>query len=263
MQNLKITLIQTDNNWHDTDANLSMFEKKISEINTSTDVILLPEMFNTGFSMETELLAEPMEGKTFLWMMNKASETGALIIGSIIVKENDNHYNRLIWMEPNGSYAIYDKRHLFRMADEDQYYTMGNELFIKEWKGWKICPLVCYDLRFPVWSRNHEREDSQLAYDLLIYIANWPQARSKAWDILLGARAVENQCYCVGVNRIGIDGLGIAYNGHSSLYNAKGEVLFFNEDEEIIHTEELNYDSLQQYRKKFPVHLDADKFSID
>ena len=263
MQNLKITLIQSDNNWHDTDANLSMFEKKISGINTNTDVILLPEMFNTGFSMETELLAEPMNGKTFLWMMNKASETGALIIGSVIIKEEDNFYNRLIWMQPDGSYESYDKRHLFRMADEDQYYEAGNNLLIKEWKGWKICPLVCYDLRFPVWSRNRKGEDSQLAYDLLIYIANWPQARSKAWDILLGARAVENLCYCVGVNRVGKDGLGIAYDGHSSVYDAKGEVMFFNEGEEIIHTEELNYTSLQQYRKKFPAHLDADKFDID
>jgi len=263
MQNLRITLIQSNNHWHDIDANLSMFENNISGINANTDVILLPEMFNTGFSMETELLAEPMEGKTFLWMKNKASETDALIIGSVIIRENGNYYNRLIWMEPNGSYATYDKRHLFRMAEEYRYYAAGNKLLIKMWKGWKICPLVCYDLRFPAWSRNYKREDKALAYDLLIYIANWPQARSRAWDILLEARAVENLCYCVGLNRIGKDGLGIAYNGHSSVFNAKGETLFFNEGEEVIHTEELNYDSLDQYRKKFPVHLDADEFSID
>ena len=263
MQNLKITLIQSDHHWHDVDANLSMFEKKISGISTNTDIIVLPEMFNTGFSMEAEMLAEQIDGKTFQWIKDRAAETGALIIGSVIIIEEDNYYNRLIWMQPDGSYRTYDKRHLFRMADEHQHYAAGNELLIKVWKGWKICPLVCYDLRFPVWGRNYKMEDGTLAYDLMIFIANWPQARSKAWDILLGARAVENSCYCVGVNRVGKDGLGIAYNGHSSVYDAKGEALFFNEGEEIIHTEELNYESLDQYRKKFPVHLDADGFSIN
>ena len=264
MQDLKITLIQTDLHWEDIDANLAMLEEKIWRINRTTDVIVLPEMFTTGFTMAASRLAEHMNMKTFKWMKQMADQTGALILGSYIVRVHDRYYNRLLWMEPGGNYKTYDKRHLFRMANEHKTYSAGESLLVASWKGWKICPLVCYDLRFPVWSRNRlDRETETLAYDVAIYVANWPTARIDAWDTLLRARAIENLAYVVGANRIGQDGSGVEYNGRSTVISPKGEPIFTNEGADIIHTVELNANSLHAFRHRFPSHLDADDFSIE
>ncbi len=264
MQDLKITLIQSDLHWEEVDANLSMFEEKIWQINRSTDVIILPEMFTTGFTMAASKLAEHMNMKTFKWMKQMADQTGALILGSYIVKVHDMYFNRLLWMEPGGSYRTYDKRHLFRMANEHKTFSPGESLLIATWKGWRICPLVCYDLRFPVWSRNRwDKESDTLAYDVSIYVANWPTARIDAWDTLLRARAIENVSYVVGVNRIGIDGTGVEHNGRSAIISPKGEAIFTNEGAEIIHTVELNANSLHAFRHRFPAYQDADDFSIE
>ncbi|MGI9542848.1 MAG: amidohydrolase [Cyclobacteriaceae bacterium] len=261
MQDLNISLIQSELHWHSIEANLAMFEEKIWQLEGKSDVILLPEMFNTGFTMEVSL-AEPMNSKTFRWMHQMASQTGALVLGSYIVKEQGQTFNRLLWMEPNGDFAYYDKRHLFRMAEEHQSFAEGTELLIKSWKGWNICPLICYDLRFPVWSRNRTDGDHP-SYDLLIYVANWPQARVQAWDALLKARAIENACYTIGLNRVGTDGNNISYNGHSATYNFKGENVFDAGEQQGLHSFSIEYQSLMAYRKAFPVHLDADDFEID
>jgi omega-amidase len=258
MQDLKITLIQSDLHWKSAQANLAMFEEKIWKIEEPTDLIILPEMFNTGFTMDAKEVAEPMNYQTFKWMKQMAAQTKAVVTGSLIIREGDKYYNRLIWMEPEGSFSIYDKRHLFRMAEEHQVFTAGDKKMIKEIKGWKICPLICYDLRFPVWSRNVNN-----AYDLLIYVANWPQARSVAWNTLLRARAMENLSYAVGVNRIGNDGNGIYYSGDSAFIGPKGEEIFLAYDKELIHTQTLNYKDLQSFREKFPANLDADGFIIN
>ena len=260
MQDLIVSLIQSELHWHSIEANLAMFEEKIWLLEQKSDVILLPEMFNTGFSMDVSH-SEPMNSKTFRWMHQMAAQTKALILGSYMVKVDGQNFNRLLWMEPSGDFAHYDKRHLFRMANEDQFFAEGNERLIRNWKGWNICPLVCYDLRFPVWSRNPVI-DGSFAYDLLVYVANWPQARSQAWDTLLRARAIENACYTIGLNRIGSDGNGIEYNGHSSIYDYKGDTLFYAKDQPTNHSLAINYKSLINYRDAFPVQLDADNFEI-
>lgn len=263
MQDLKITLIQSDIHWHNIEANLMMFEEKISQISDPTDLILLPEMFNTGFTMSVEQMSETMDDRTFQWMKRLSAQTNSLLIGSLIIEDEGRYFNRLIWMEPDGTFDFYDKRHLFRMADEEKYYSSGKKILIKEWKGWKICPLICYDLRFPVWSRNKaDQSNGKMNYDLNLFIANWPAARSNAWDVLLKARAVENLCYTAGLNRVGKDGKDIEYNGHSAVIDPKGDYIFYNENEEIIQTVTLDYDNLQSYRKKFPAYLDADQFEV-
>ncbi len=260
---LKITLIQTDLHWQDIDANLAMFEEKIWQINQHTDLIILPEMFNTGFSMDTRKLAEPMNSKTFRWMKQQAAQTGAVVTGSVIIRADNQYYNRLIWMEPSGEFAIYDKRHLFRMGQEHLTFTPGNQRIICSLKGWRICPLVCYDLRFPAWSRNQfDLEKERLQYDLLMYVANWPEPRSRVWDTLLPARALENLCYVVGVNRIGKDGENVRYNGHSKVIDFKGNSLMENREDEFISSISINMEALQDFRKKFPVYLDSDHFEI-
>ncbi|MCK6616037.1 MAG: amidohydrolase [Cyclobacteriaceae bacterium] len=262
-QKLKITLIQSNLYWEEVASNLSMFEEKIWAIGQETDVIVLPEMFSTGFTMNAAKLAEPMNMTTFKWMRQMAAQTQALMLGSFIVKENNSYYNRLLWMEPSGNFKTYDKRHLFRMADEHQTYSAGDTRLTAEWRGWRICPLVCYDLRFPVWSRNgYDKAAGRLDYDVLVYVANWPSARVEAWDALLKARAIENLCYTVGVNRTGDDGNGIPYNGHSASYSPKGETLFFETEKEVIKTIELDFDMLQSYREKFPAWRDADEFEV-
>ncbi len=264
MQDLKITIIQSDIHWEDIGANLAMFEEKIWQIGEPTDVIVLPEMFTTGFTMNAQKLAEPMNMRTFRWMKQMADQTKALVIGSFIASIHDRHYNRLLWMEPGGNFKTYDKRHLFRMADEHQTYTPGESLLVGHWKGWRICPLICYDLRFPVWSRN--RWNSTLrkpTYDLAIYVANWPKVRIGAWETLLKARAIENLCYTVGVNRIGMDENGIEYNGLSAIVNPKGEPVFTVEGMEAVKTVEISGNSLQSYRDKFPAFMDADDFSVE
>jgi omega-amidase len=264
MEDLSITLIQSALHWENSVANLAMFEEKIWQVEKPTDVIILPEMFSTGFSMKPAGLAEMMNQNTFKWMKQMASQTGALMIGSFIAKEKNNFFNRLLWMQPDGSYRTYDKRHLFRMADEHNVYTPGESKFIGTWKGWNIFPLVCYDLRFPVWSRNGwNSADKRMNYDVLIYVANWPQPRVSQWDTLLRARAIENLSYAVGLNRVGDDGNGVPYNGHSVVVGPKGEEIFFADESEMIKTVNLNYNELIAHRTKFPAYLDADNFSID
>lgn len=260
--NLKVTLIQSELHWQNVDKNLTMFTDKINAINEATDIIVLPEMFNTGFSMESEKLAERMNGKTVSWMMQMAKKTNAVIVGSLIVTEHDEYYNRLVWAQPNGDYYTYDKRHLFRMADEHEYFSAGKDLLIVHYKGWRICPLICYDLRFPVWSRN-VTERGEIAYDCLIYIANWSSARKAPWSKLLEARAIENQCFVVGLNRVGKDGKKIDYSGNSVVINPKGDgVSTMPENKNITQTHTISLDELNTFREKFPVGMDADKFEI-
>lgn len=264
MQDLKVTLIQSDLHWEDSEANLAMFEEKIWQIGNTTDVIVLPEMFTTGFTMNASRLAEHMNMRTFKWMKQMADQTGALILGSYIVRVHDRYYNRLLWMEPGGNYKTYDKRHLFRMSNEQKTYSSGESLLIGTWKGWRICPLICYDLRFPVWSRNKwDMSAKRLSYDLLIYVANWPVTRIDAWSTLLKARAIENLSYVVGVNRIGMDDNGIEYNGNSAIISPKGDNIFTTEGIEVTKTIELNANSLQAFRDRFPAYLDADDFNIE
>jgi omega-amidase len=262
MQDLSITLIQTELYWQEPSANLAALEEKIWQINSETDLIVLPEMFTTGFTMDVKEHAEPMNSRTFRWMKQLAAQTGAVVTGSYIVQEGGKYYNRLIWMQPDGEYQHYDKRHLFRMANEHDYFSPGQKPIICEWKEWRICPLICYDLRFPVWSRNRVRADGDLSYDLLLYVANWPAARVDAWKILLQARAVENLCYVAGVNRVGIDGKGIDYNGYTSLINPKGEVLYQEQRRQYICTQKISASELREFRGKFPAQMDADSFTI-
>lgn len=257
MENLKIALVQIDIYWENITANLASLEEKLAIISADTDLIILPEMFNSGFSMNPEVLAEHMNLTTFRWMKQMAKKTGAVVTGSYIVKENGRNYNRLIWMQPDGNYDQYDKRHLFRMAAEHNHYAAGTKRIIKELKGWKICPLICYDLRFPVWSRNVNTE-----YDLLIYVANWPAVRSHIWSNLLLSRAIENQCYVVGVNRVGLDGNGYEHSGDSAIANYNGKTLAAESNIETIIYFELNKSDLVHFREKFPTHLDADGFEI-
>jgi omega-amidase len=274
MQDLSVTLIQTDLYWENPTANLANLEEKIAQISTQTDLIILPEMFNSGFTMNAKSVAEPMNFTTFKWLRQQAKKANAVVTGSFIVKEGEQYFNRLIWMRPDGSFEKYDKRHLFRMGNEHQTFTGGTERIIVELKGWKICPLICYDLRFPVWSRQGEREKddlytshltphaSHLSYDLLIYVANWPAVRSQVWDVLLQARAIENQSYCIGVNRVGEDGMGLNYSGNSAVIDFKGNPIFYQKDSEIIHTQIISYQELIDFRTKFPAYLDADDFIV-
>jgi omega-amidase len=256
MSDIKITTIQSDIYWEDIDANLSMFEQKLFGIE-NTDIIVLPEMFTTGFTMNSVNLAEEKSDKTIAWMLNKAKLKKACIVGSFIYKENNKNYNTLVWAFPDGNYKTYHKRHLFRMANENNFYSFGKERLTVIYKNWKICPLICYDLRFPVWSRNNEN------IDLYIYIANWPETRITAWNKLLQARAIENLAYIVGVNRVGKDGNGINYSGSSVLIDFKGDLIeeHSNEKESII-TSLLSKNKLQKFKTKFPAYLDADEFKV-
>ena len=242
-----------------------MLEKKIMSIAARTELVLLPEMFSTGFSMEPAKLAEGMEGETVQWMKRIASEKKVVLAGSFIYGENGQppYYNRLLWMLPNGQYGIYDKRHRFAYAGEDEHYEPGNKRLIASVNGWKINLQVCYDLRFPVWARqqtNHER--GELEYDVLVYVANWPERRVEAWKTLLRARAIENQCYVIGVNRVGKDGKDINYTGESSVIDPLGEVLYCRKDEEDVFTVTLHKEHLQDIRNKFPFWKDGDSFTI-
>lgn len=259
MNNLKITLIQSDLHWENKAKNIEMFSEKIDQISEKTDLIILPEMFTTGFSMQPEKFAEDMNGPTVSWLKDKAREKNCVITGSFICEEEGKYYNRLVWMRPEGTFSHYDKRHLFSMGDENNHYTCGYERIMEEIKGWKICPLICYDLRFPVWSRNV----ASYPYDLLIYIANWPERRSHPWKTLLLARAIENQCYVAGLNRIGNDSNEIYHSGDSAVINPKGEIISnIPPHESFIETITLSYDELIEFRKIFPVLKDADRFGI-
>ncbi|MVM39912.1 amidohydrolase [Spirosoma sp. HMF3257] len=260
---MNITLLQTELYWHDPVANRAMLEEHIFTLSEPTDLIVLPEMFTTGFTMDARAVAEPMNLTTFRWLKQMAAQTGAVVTGSYVVQEKGNYFNRLIWMQPDGQFDTYDKRHLFRMAGEDKVYTAGTRRIVKEWKGWRICPLICYDLRFPVWNRNHPTDSTDFDYDLLLYVANWPAVRRNPWNILLQARAIENLSYVVGVNRVGTDHAGHLYSGDSAVIDFKGDVLFRQSDTEIIHHQTLSLDELRAFREKFPANLDADGFSLE
>lgn len=265
MQDLKITIIQTPLHWENMEKNISMFDELLNTITEQTDLIILPEMFSTGFTMNTAV-AETMNGKSLQWLNGKAKEKNCVITGSVMINENGKNYNRLIWMQPDGNFEMYDKRHLFRMANEQNHFTAGYKKLITTLKGWKICPLICYDLRFPVWSRNKSivhSPQSIVDYDILVYVANWPERRSLAWNTLLPARGVENLSYVVGVNRIGLDGNNVAYSGDSAVYNAVGEKLSNIKPNEHKHeTITLSWKFLQDYREKFPAAMDADDFEL-
>lgn len=256
MRELRVAWIQTALYWKDRTKNLAHFEHQLQSINQTVDILVLPEMFTTGFSMDVEALAEPMNGPTMHWMHTQAQKHQLIIVGSIIIKEKDHYYNRLLWMRPNGSYAQYDKRHLFGLAKEDEVFAQGTERLIVHYKGWKICPLICYDLRFPVWARN------DVDYDVLFYVANWPQKRIAHWRHLLLARAIENQVYVLGVNRIGDDGNGYAHNGQSLCVHPNGKVLTDSQDEEGIFIETFSKDALQQTRQYLPFLKDRDHFRV-
>ncbi|MDN3205858.1 amidohydrolase [Algoriphagus sediminis] len=260
-QNLRIALVQTNLVWEDKVANLANLEEKLWSITEGVDLIILPEMFPTGFSMNAEKLAEPMNFHATKWMKQMAGQKKCVITGSLIIQEGDDFFNRMLWVTPEGDVDFYDKRHLFRMAKEDETFSPGLSKKIFELKSWKILPQVCYDLRFPVFSRN-KWKDGKSEYDLSIYIASWPAARSSAWETLLPARAIENLSYSIGVNRVGTDGNGIAYKGKSAAYDFKGQALVEHESEEVISIIELDAKALGTYRQKFPAWQDADQFSI-
>ena len=257
MENLSITIVQADLKWEDAVANLQLFSEKIEAVKKPTDLIVLPEMFTTGFSMNAEVLAEEENSITLTWLKKTAKKYQIALTGSVIIKENKNYFNRLYFVFPDGSYKIYDKKHLFTLANEQKTYSAGKKRLIIEYKGWKICPLICYDLRFPVWSRNTEE------FDLLLYVANWPKKRTEAWDALLKARAIENMCYVAGVNRVGIDGNDHEYLGHSAVYDMLGkQISTLTNEVEFLETIQLNKNELKKTRKRFAFLDDRDKFIL-
>lgn len=252
-----------------------MFQEKIMSITDRTSLVILPEMFSTGFSMKPEVLGEPMDGAAVQWMKKVAAEKKVILTGSLIIEEAGNYYNRLIWMLPNGQYGIYNKRHRFAYAGEDQHYAAGNRRLIASVNGWKINLQVCYDLRFPVWARQqsnppdnlsalppHASQHSSLEYDVLVFVANWPERRNHAWKTLLQARAIENQCYVIGLNRVGNDGNNIYHSGDSMIIDPLGEVLYHKAHAEDIYTHALSRERLEEVRSKFPFWKDADAFRI-
>ncbi len=256
-EQLHITLVQPDIVWEDKAANLSQYEKIISAVPGSKHVVALPEMFSTGFSMAPERMAEKMDGASVNWMVAIAAKHRCILTGSLIIEDDGNYYNRMLWVQPNGQIGTYDKRHLFAHAGEDKHYTHGDRKFIASVNGWRIKLLICYDLRFPVWARNQGDE-----YDVLLNVANWPQVRSLAWKTLLQARAIENQCYAVGVNRIGTDGAGFKYIGESSVFGPQGELLYQQPDIAACHTVTLEKAELEKVRTRLPFLNDSDKFLI-
>jgi predicted amidohydrolase len=253
---LRVTLVQSELAWQDPAANRHRLAAHFRGLAGHTDLVVLPEMFSTGFSMEAAALAEEMDGPTVGWMREEAAAMGCVVTGSVIVRDGGQHLNRLVWARPDGSLAHYDKRHLFRMANEHQHYAAGQRRLTVEVKGWRVCPMVCYDLRFPVWSRN--RDD----YDLLLYVANWPARRAHAWSSLLRARAIENLSYVVGVNRIGRDGNGATYAGDSVALDFLGQPVSSEGGGDRVETAVLDMESLRAFRASFPAHLDADEFVL-
>lgn len=262
MSDLTVSLVQANLHWEDIAANLAMFDEKIDAIKERTEVIILPEMFSTGFSMQPEKLAQTMDGSAVQWMKQKAKQKNAIITGSLIIEEEGQYYNRLIWMLPNGQFGTYNKRHRFGFAGEDNHYEAGEKRLIASVKGWKICLTVCYDLRFPVWSRNTIKEGGQPEYDVLVNVANWPERRNVPWKALLQARAIENQCYMIGVNRVGNDGNNIYHSGDTSLIDPVGEIIYQKAHDEDVFTYTLSRQHLDELRGKFPFMKDADRFMI-
>jgi omega-amidase len=257
MENLKITVFQGYLFWEKIDQNLRNIGLRLSGIREKTDLIILPEMFNTGFTMNAAELAEPMGGKTMQWMHKTAQKYECVVTGSLIILENDKYYNRLIWMLPNGTCNYYDKRHLFALGKEHQTYTAGTSKLIVELKGWKICPMICYDLRFPVWMRNVTD-----TYDLLLIVANWPERRALHWRTLIPARAVENQAYVIGVNRVGHDGNEVYHSGDSTCIDPNGNVVYYKRDEEDVYTFSIIADEVTKTRRVMPFLKDADNFKL-
>jgi len=254
---LTIALIQTDLIWENPEENRRLLNDKINAISTAVDLIILPEMFTSGFTMNATEVSETMDGQTIAWLKSTAKEKQTAIIGSLVISENDNFYNRLVCVEPTGYITKYDKRHTFTLAGEHKVYTAGIEKVIFNYKGWKICPLICYDLRFPVWARNVED------YDLLLYVANWPKIRTNAWDALLKARAIENMAYCIGVNRIGLDGNNYEYIGHSGAYDVLGNRMdAIPENKEAIEIVVLEKEHINTYREKLNFLNDKDDFNL-
>jgi len=257
MPTLSVTIVQADLHWHDASRNRDQFTAVIEDLEEPTDLIVLPEMFTTGFSMDAPALAEPMDGETVAWMAEIAARRKVAICGSVIILESDNYFNRFICAKPDGSITTYDKRHLFRLADEHNHYSQGNEIQTFDLKGFRICPMICYDLRFPAWSRNRN------SYDLLLYVANWPSKRHNAWATLLRARAIENLSYLAGVNRIGQDGNNLPYIGGSAIIDYLGNDIADLGDQPGAATATLDLDELQRFRDRFAFHKDADDFSIE
>ena len=253
---MKIALIQSPLVWENPKANRKYFENTIHSISESIDLIVLPEMFTSGFTMNATTVAETMSGETILWLKHLAKEKNCAITGSLVIEENENFFNRLFFVFPSGDIQCYDKRHLFALAGENESYKAGASKLIVNYKGFKICPLICYDLRFPVFSRNVED------YDILIYVANWPKSRINAWDILLKARAVENMCYVLGVNRVGIDNANLEYVGHSQAIDFLGNYILIPQQSEGVFIIELDQNQLQETRKKLPFLNDRDEFAL-
>jgi omega-amidase len=262
MSALSVTLVQANLFWEDKIANLNMFRNKINEVEDRMELVALPEMFNTGFSMQPAKLAETMEGETVNWMREMANTHKIILVGSLIIEEDGKYYNRMIWMQPNGVFGYYDKRHLFAYAGEGESFSAGNKRLIASVKGWKVNLQVCYDLRFPVWARQSPNEEGEAEYDLLVYAANWPERRSRAWKTLLCARAIENQCYVVGVNRVGKDGHGNDHIGDSMVIDPMGEVLYHKAQDEEVATIILDREKLVETRSKLPFLKDGDAFHI-
>lgn len=254
---LNISLIQADIVWEDKAANLAQYEQYIAGIQEKKEVVVLPEMFSTGFTMNTQALGETMDGPTVQWMKDMAAKYRCILTGSLIIQEGEHYYNRLLWVQPDGVVGHYDKRHLFAYGDEHNHFTAGGKRLITSVKGFRICPLVCYDLRFPVWARNLGD-----VYDVLLYVANWPDKRSLAWKTLLQARAIENQCYVVGVNRVGMDFKGLNYSGDSSVFGPLGEMICQETNKAIVQTVTLEKDVVTKTREQLPFLNDADKFVI-
>ena len=258
MNTLKITTFQAYLFWENIDKNLQNLGLRLSSIREKTDLIVLPEMFSTGFSMNPEAHAEAMDGKTMNWMLQQAKKFNCVITGSIIIKEDEKYFNRLIWMRPDGSYEYYDKRHLFGLGEEDKHYSSGDRKLFVELHGWKICPIICYDLRFPVWLRNKDEE-----YDMLLIVANWPERRSLHWRTLIPARAIENQSFVVAVNRVGNDGNEIYHSGDSMCIDPNGNVIYYKPNDEDLYTFSINKEDLITARQSFPFLKDADKFELN
>lgn len=264
---MNIIALQSDLIWEERDANLRNFETKIAALKFKADLILLPEMFSTGFSMAPERIAESHEGPAFQWLQKIARQTGAIVSGSLAVKDGDSYYNRLYWVQPDGNYEKYDKRHLFSMAKEEMHFNAGHQKLITVSQGIRFCPLICYDLRFPIWSRNRFLKTTDVGdgwtYDVLIYVANWPAVRSYPWKQLLIARAIENQCYVIGLNRVGTDGNGYEHSGDSVIIGPKGEIIqsLPPSQEGLLHFAP-DMEALRTFRKQFPAGQDADEFTI-
>ena len=258
MSALTFTLIQSNLHWENISANLNMFEEKIKSVSQQKEIVILPEMFSTGFSLNPVKFAEEMSGETIQWMQQIARDHKIILTGSIMVKENEQYFNRLIWMQPDGEYGTYDKRHLFSYSGEDKEFSIGSKRFIAQVKGWKICTLICYDLRFPVWTRMQKADE----YDAILVVANWPIKRIAAWKCLLQARAIENQCYVIAVNRTGEDGTGLQYSGESCVINPMGEIEYMQGESDDIFTIQLDKKIIEETRQQFPFQKDKDEFII-